>query len=349
MKILIAGLGSIGRRHLRNLLDLGEHDIMLFRTRKATLPDQELDPYPTYLDLEEALARQPEAVIIANPTSLHLDVAIPAARQGCHLLFEKPISHSFERIEELQQAVSANEVRVLVGFQFRFHPGLVGIDRILSQGDLGRPLWARAHWGEHLAGWHPWEDYRQSYSARADLGGGVINTLCHPLDYFGWFFGKVSQIWAHKAHLSDLELQGVEDTAEIGLQYGNGVLASIHLNFFQKPASHTLQIVCEGGTLVWDNQDGSVHILRSGSETERISAPTGFERNWLFVEEMKHFLAVVRGEQQPVCTLEDGVETLKLTQAAHSSAETKRTIEIDRDNRCSKYFSQLPDGQNLQD
>jgi predicted dehydrogenase len=331
MKILIAGLGSIGRRHLRNLLELGEGDILLYRSRQSTLPDEELSPFPTYMDLEEALAQRPDSVVISNPTSLHLDVAIPAARQGCHLLFEKPVSHSFDRVDELQQAVRENEARVLVGFQFRFHPGLRYIADLLQEGDLGRPLWARAHWGEHLEGWHPWEDYRRSYSARADLGGGVIHTLCHPLDYLGWFFGPVAVVWANKAHLSKLELQGVEDTADISLGYRNGVFASVHLDYIQKPSSHNLMIVCEEGTLLWDNLDGAVRVLRPGMEDQVIPAPEGFERNWSFIEEMKHFLAVARGEEQSVCTLEDGIEILKLTLAAHASSDTGSRIDMAND------------------
>ncbi len=89
---MIAGLGSIGRRHLRNLVALGEHDILLFRTHRSTLPDDELAEYPVETDLEKALAHKPDAVIVANPTACHLDVALPAAKAGCHLFLEKPIA-----------------------------------------------------------------------------------------------------------------------------------------------------------------------------------------------------------------------------------------------------------------
>src|SRR5512146_3428906 len=101
-KLLIAGLGSIGRRHFRNLIALGEKDIVLLRTRKATLPDDELTGYPVETDLKEALQKhKPEAVIVANPTSMHMDVAIPAVEAGCHILLEKPVSHSLERLDVL--------------------------------------------------------------------------------------------------------------------------------------------------------------------------------------------------------------------------------------------------------
>src|SRR5512134_101488 len=125
MKFLIAGLGSIGRRHFRNLISLGERDILLLRTRKATLPDDELAGYPVETELQQALQKhKPDAVIVANPTSMHLDVAIPAAEAGCHLLLEKPVSHSLERLDVLKEAVEKTGSKILVGFQFRYHPTL---------------------------------------------------------------------------------------------------------------------------------------------------------------------------------------------------------------------------------
>jgi predicted dehydrogenase len=105
MRILIAGLGSIGRRHFRNLLALGERDLILYRTRKATLSDDELAGYPVETDLTEALSKhKPDAVVVANPTSLHLDVAIPAAQAGCAVLLEKPIAEDLSRVDELRKA-----------------------------------------------------------------------------------------------------------------------------------------------------------------------------------------------------------------------------------------------------
>ena len=124
MKYLIAGLGSIGRRHMRNLIALGEKDIVLLRARKATLSDDELAGYPVETDLTEALKKhKPDAVIIANPTALHLDVAIPAAKAGCTILLEKPISHSTERLDVLQATVKRADRKCWSLFNFAFTPG----------------------------------------------------------------------------------------------------------------------------------------------------------------------------------------------------------------------------------
>src|SRR5512134_151216 len=139
MKILIAGLGSIGRRHLRNLVALGEKDIILLRSHHSTLPDQELAGYPVETDLDASLKKhKPDAVIVANPTALHMDIAIPAAHAGCHILLEKPIANSLQRVNELRKAAHKSGSRILVGFQFRYHPTLWKSRELIQEGSLGK-------------------------------------------------------------------------------------------------------------------------------------------------------------------------------------------------------------------
>jgi len=332
MKILIAGLGSIGRRHLRNLIALGENDIVLLRTRKATLPDDEFASYPVETDLHEALKKhKPAAVIVTNPTALHLDIAIPAVGAGCHILLEKPISDSLDRLDILQQAAHKSGSKILVGFQFRYHPTLNKARELIQENHLGKIFTVHAHWGEYLPQWHPWEDYRQSYAARDDLGGGVIRTLTHPLDYLRYLIGEIDSLWSFNSHVSSLELD-VEDIAEIGLNFSNGAIGGVHLNYIQRPPRHTLEIVGSNGTLRWDNADGILHWIQSptpfGSFSptppdpvlQTFSPPDGFERNQLFVSQMHHFLETARGESEPVCTLEDGIMALRLALAAKESS-----------------------------
>lgn len=328
MKFLVAGLGSIGRRHLRNLVALGEDDIFLYRTGHSTLPAEDIGAFPVETSLTNALANHPDAVIISNPTAFHLDVAIPAAEAGCHLFIEKPISHSLDRVNELEFAVQKGGGEVFVGFQFRFHPGLRDVKRLLEGGTIGRPLSARAHWGEHLPGWHPWEDYRLGYSARADLGGGVILTLSHPFDYLRWLFGEVDAVWALTGRLSDLELH-VEDTAEIGLRFTSGALGGLHLDYNQRPTRHYLEIIGTSGTIRWENAGGSAKVYRVDQDKwERLPIPPEFERNDLFLAEMRHFLSVIRGEAKPLCSLQDGLRALEIALAAHNSMKQSALIYV---------------------
>ena len=320
MTIMICGLGSIGRRHLRNLRALGREDVVLFRTGKSTLPDDELAGLPIEYDLDQALDRwQPEAAVISNPTALHLEVAIPTAEAGCHLLIEKPVSHSMDGMDDLREALRKGGGRVLVGYQFRFHPGLYVVKQLLEDETIGRLFSARVHWGEYLPDWHPWEDYRHSYSARSDLGGGVVLTLSHPFDYLRWLLGEVEAVTAETSGAGYLELQ-VEDSAEIILTFEKGPLAHIHLDYNQRPASHWLEIIGSQGTIRWDNDDGVTRwwAAKVGQWNE-IAPPEGFERNDLFFKETEHFLEVVKGNTTPTCTLEDGVRAMEIALATHAS------------------------------
>jgi predicted dehydrogenase len=332
MKILIAGLGSIGRRHFRNLVALGQQDLVLYRSNKATLPDDELAGYPVETDLAQALKKHhPAAVIISNPTALHIQVAIPCAEAGCAILLEKPIAENLARVEELRQAAQRSGSKILVGFQFRYHPTLNKARELIAAGAIGKVLTAHAHWGEYLPNWHPWEDYRQSYAARADLGGGVILTLTHPLDYFRYLLGEVEALWSFNGSISPLQLTGVEDVAEIGLKFASGAIGGVHVNYFQRPAVHRLEIAGTGGTLRWDNADGVLHHTRMPDEFGIINAqpsppqvtqyalPEGFDRNHLFVAQTRHFLEVAAGQAEPICTLDDGIRALEMALAAKTS------------------------------
>lgn len=328
MKFLIAGFGSTGRRHMRNLLALGERDILFYRTSRSTLLTDELDGFTVETNLEAALDHRPDAVIVTNPTALHLDVAIPAAARGCHILMEKPIAESTERIPALRQALETGGGAFLTGFQFRFHPGLQQVARWLQEGAIGRPCAARVQWGEYLPGWHPWEDYRKSYSARKDLGGGVVLTLCHPFDYLRWFFGEAQSLWAFTGRLGDLDLD-VEDIAQIGIRFATGALGTVHLDYLRQPPTHCLEITGTQGVIRWDNADGSARLWSAGTgEWQVVPLPDGFERNDLFLAEMRHFIAVVRGEAQPLCTLEDGVRALEISLAALASSRQGEMIHL---------------------
>jgi predicted dehydrogenase len=317
VKFLIAGLGSIGRRHLRNLVELGQQDIVLYRTGKGTLPEEELSGFESVTDLRVALERRPEAVIVSNPTALHLDVAIPAAEAGCHILLEKPVSDSMERAAALQRAVSRGGSRILVGFHLRQHPTLRLVKDILLAGELGRVTTVRVHWGDYMPAWHSWEDYTVSYAARKDLGGGALLTLSHAFDYLHWLFGDVAT--ARGVYGEGLGMN-VEAVVEASLRFQSGVLASVHLDYLQRPGDHFLEIVAENGRLRWDGVSGILDISGLPTGPRRNPPPPGFDRNDMFVAEMEHFIDVAAGSASPVCSLEDGIRVQETLEQIRISA-----------------------------
>jgi predicted dehydrogenase len=242
---------------------------------------------------------------------------------------EKPISHQMDGIDRLEQALKNGGGRFVTGFQFRFNPGLRQIENWLKENKIGTVVSAHVCWGEYLPGWHPWEDYRKSYSSRADLGGGVVNTLSHPLDYLRWLLGDVDTISAATSNIG-LQLE-VEDTADIELRFSSGALANVQLDYLQRPGEHTLKIVGSEGTILWDNATTKAKLYRAATGSwEEVSPPPGFERNVMFLDEMRHFISVARKETEPLCTLEDGITALRMAQAVYKSAQDGCLVKFTR-------------------
>jgi predicted dehydrogenase len=325
-EILIAGMGSAGRRHLANLQALGWTRIRLYRTGRSTLQEADLAAYPQDRDLQNALARRPVAVIVANPSALHIPVALAAARAGSHLFIEKPLSHDLDGLADLEATIAARSLIVLVGFQFRFNPGLRRIKEWIDSGAIGRVVSVTSHWGESLPRMHPWEDYRSGYAARKDLGGGVLLTLSHPFDYLRWLIGEIEDVSAVEARLDALQLT-VEACVEVNVRFACGASGHVHLDFVQQPPEHRLTIVGTEGTATWSQDDHAARHYSGVSERwETAPAPEGFERNWMFLDEMRHFIACLRGEEQPLCTFEDGRQALKIALAAKRTCDESATI-----------------------
>ncbi len=327
MKFLIVGFGSIGRRHMRNLIGLGQNDIILLRSHKSTLSEDEIKDIPVETDIEAALAHHPDGVVIANPTALHLDAAIPAAKAGCAVFMEKPVSDSFRRIPEMRDALKFNGSRFQMGFQFRFHPGLLRCKELIDAGRIGQPLSFRAEWGEYLPGWHPWEDYRKSYSARRDLGGGVLLTLSHPLDYVRWLFGDPQWIWGLNGKISGLEID-TDDIAEIGMSMAGGMAGTVHLDYYSRPARNRLEITGSDGCLTCDNLSGIVSLSASDGNTETFVPEPAYDRNDMFINEMKRFIDVTAGTAEPSCTLDDGIKAQYMVDLVRRSWAEKRMFDL---------------------
>jgi predicted dehydrogenase len=340
LRALIVGLGSIGQRHARNLRTLLGNDVELlaFRARglshvlteggvasdRETIADRL--GVRGFTNLDEALARHPDIAFVCNPTRLHLPVAQRLAEAGCHLFIEKPVSDSLDGVDALERTVRARGVVAAVGCQLRFHPLVRRVRDLLAERVMGRVVSARITVGEYLPGWHPYEDYRASYAARRDLGGGVILTLIHELDYAFWFFGAPRILFAVGGHLSDLDVD-VEDTASILMDCGTEQRAlpvHVHMDFVQRPPIRSCEIVGSAGRLSLNLVAATLRRYDAdGTLAEECSA-AGFERNRLFLDELRHFLACVRGDEQPLVPLTDGIATLRIALAARHAIDTGR-------------------------
>ncbi len=340
----MVGLGGIGQRHVRNLRALlgSEVEIIAFRTRRLrhVLTDrleiesgsnlEEKYNIRAYGDLDQAIAQGPDVVFICNPSSLHIPVALSAAKAGCHMFIEKPLSHNYDGVEELITLVERQNLTVLLGYQMRFHPCLQRLHSLLDQQAVGRVLAVRVEVGEYLPGWHAYEDYRQMYASRRELGGGVILSQIHELDYIYWLFGLPRRVFALGGHLSSLEID-VEDTASMLIECvveGRPVPVHVHQDYVQRPPSRTCQLIGDGGKILLDFHALTLHVFDGRGKLAEAHTFEGVQRNQLFLDEVRHFLACLRGDETPVATLRDGAQSLRVALAAKESLETGKVVEL---------------------
>ena len=318
---LLVGFGSIGRRHLANLHGLGVQDWAVVHTGAGTLPFEPPCPVRTYGSLAEAFEQeQPTFAVVANPTALHLDTALTCVERGCHLLIEKPVSHTLDGLDELAHEVAARGVKVLVGFQFRYERGLRRIAALLDERVLGAPVHADVVWGEYLPGWHPWEDWRASYAARRDLGGGVHHTLSHPFDYLRMLFGDATGVAGCLVTDGVLGVD-VAEVADVSLRFEGGVSAQVHLDYVSRPTRHHAEIVCDEGTIRWDYMTGQLRVAAAGDADWTTEQLGGVDvRDELFIDEARHLLDVLEDRAEPACTLDDGIKAARLCAAIDRSA-----------------------------
>jgi predicted dehydrogenase len=329
VKILFAGLGSVGQRHARNLRTLlgDELELLAYRVRRTSpvigtdlsARDGDVDAeygVRSFDDLDAALAESPDAVFVTNPNSLHLPVALAAARAGCHLFVEKPLSHTLDGVEELVREIDERKLVCLVAYQLRFHPGFHSLQSLLAAGELGTLLSARIDFGEHLPSWHPYEDYREYHAARADQGGGVLLAQIHDLDLAYALFGLPRSVFAVGGKRSTLELD-VEDTVDLLLD--GDVPVSVHQDVVRRPPVRRYEVVGEDATAVWDYYAGTLAVTRAET-SDTLLVPV--ERNELFLAEARHFLACVAGDEQPVVDIRAGLASLQIALAAKRSLES---------------------------
>jgi predicted dehydrogenase len=344
MKILMIGLGGIGQRHLRNLCTLlgDDVEVLAYRVRRHSAvitPTLQIDPtrdiekdyrLRVFDNLESALAEKPDIALICNPSSLHVPAALACVRAGCDLFVEKPLSDSLAGLPELQAVVQKQARIVMVGYQLRFHPCFLRLQEIVRSGVLGNLLAVRAAVGEYLPGWHRYEDYRQMYAARADLGGGVILSQIHEFDYLYSLFGKAKRMFSIGGHWSNLEID-VEDVASSLMDCefaGRPLPVHLQQDYLQRPPQRQCEVIGDAGKAVLDFPTLSVTLYGAEGNVADRFACEQLERNQLFVHEMQHFLDCVKTRSKPVVDLAEGMWSLKLALAAKKSIATGRVVEL---------------------
>jgi predicted dehydrogenase len=341
VRALIVGLGSIGRRHARNWAALAAGEVWVCRQANRPQPEPLGIAVREFHDLDEALAARPDAVLVTNPTSLHIETACAALRAGADVLVEKPLGHRLDAVSDLLTA--ANGSVLMVGYNLRFMPGLQRQRHLLQTGAIGKPLSVRAEVGEYLPDWHPWEDYRHSYSAKQALGGGPVLTFSHELDAVCWLLGAPAALTGVARRVSDLDVD-TEDVAELILEFVSGTLASVHVDYLRRPQRRGIEIIGEEGVLRWEyDADRLWHYLPATHEWRVEEGDPRATRNDGFLNELRDFRGRIDGDPPgPGATGEQGAAILAIALAAlRSSAEGRRVDLCDEPAPVQEWLKHL--------
>ena len=330
-RVLIVGLGSIGKRHLRLARELlPSADIRVLRHQVCdSIPEQ---ANGCFSSLEQAIDFAPQVAVIASPATLHLSVAQPLAQMGVHLLVEKPLSATLEGVRQLLEACHEQKSVLLIGYNLRFLPSLQQFKTLLNESAVGRLLSVRCEIGQYLPSWRPDTDYRQGASARRELGGGVLRELSHELDYLRWIFGEVDWVKATLCRQSDLEID-VEDTGHLILGFstastGHQLIGTVNLDFIRHDTTRLCTAIGENGSLRWNGLTGVVELFEVGGKEWREIFCHQHQRDDSYLAEWRHFLDCVNEHKIPMITGEDGLQVLKVIDAACQASESGCQISL---------------------
>lgn len=331
-RLLVVGAGSSGRRHLRIARELLPDARIALVSRTAADDLSSTFGSRRFSTIEEAMEIRPDAAIVANPATLHLEAAMPLAAHGVHLLIEKPLAASEAGVGDLARASAERRSIVMVGYNLRFLPSLVRFREMLGEGRIGRVLSVRAEVGQWLPSWRPEQDYRTGVSARSQLGGGALLELSHEIDYLRWLFGDVEWVAAVELRLSDLEID-VEDTAHLLLGLaGRGkapIVATLSMDFVRRDATRICTAIGSEGSLRWDGIADSVGIFEPAKGAWQTLFQGSRNADESYVAELRHFIESVSGDRQPALNLADGLAAIRVVDAARLSSRTGARVTLD--------------------
>jgi predicted dehydrogenase len=284
--------------------------------------------------LEEALKLRPQAAILANPSSMHVEVALRLAREGIHLFIEKPLSNTRLGISELFTICRLRKICLHIGYNLRFLPTLQFFRSQLHNGKIGKILSVRCEVGQYLPTWRPQQDYQDAVSAQKKLGGGVLLELSHEIDYLRWIFGEVTEVTAVVDKLSSLEID-VEDTAMLLLKsklekLGEDIFISLNMDCIRHDVTRNCLAIGDKGTLLWDGVSGIVAVYDIDEGEWQPLYKDKPERDLTYILEIQNFIKCIAQHESsgPHASGEDAEKVLQIIEAAKHSAMQQRTIAI---------------------
>ena len=338
-KIFFFGLGGAGQRHLRIFKDLLPDSVEFSAYRSTGLtpllnPDFSVSTQTTlekkydltlFNSLEEGLENEPDLIVISTPSSLHFEAAKKAAERNINIFIEKPFSHNLDGFSDFENLVLEKNLYFFVSFQRRFHTYLKKIKKIIESGMMGKIITANFNVASYVPAWHPYEDYKQLYACRADLGGGVLLTEIHELDLCYWYFGLPDNINCIGGNYSNIRLD-VEDTAHLILEYGDFAV-QVNLCFMQQQNRRDLYIAGTNGYVEWNAIGNTFKFTNYKDENDEVLCDSDYTNDEMFISQAEYFLNEFKRLHNK-SYLEVAKSSLAIVQAAKESMKNSRKVSV---------------------
>lgn len=313
IKIILIGLGSIGERHMRNLINLSLVSF-LDKNESKTLKISKKYNLKYFSNIDEAVNSKPNAVIICTPTSNHISSAKKFVNLGIPILIEKPISNSLTETNNFLKFCKNKKSKIFVSCNMRYHIGPDTLKRKIHL--IGKPLFLNSYFGNYLPNMRPNKNYKNNYFSKKKYGGGVVLDSIHELDYVQWFFGQCKLIKSFTKKISNLKIN-VEDFASIHLEHKNKVISNIQLNYIQNQKERGCKIVGDKGILNW-HSDGKYpekvrinYFDKKNNKWKSLLRTDNYDINLPYLKMIKEFLVIVANKKKTNCRLQDSVNAFK--------------------------------------
>jgi predicted dehydrogenase len=326
MKLLIVGLGSMGKRRIRNLKALNAGEIIGFDIQPLRRLEAEREYHiKSYSSFQEGLAQKPDALIISTPPDQHMQYALEAARRGIHFFMEASVILD-ERMDKLIAACQGKNIVAAPSSTMRFHPSIQLVKKLLDERVIGQVLAVQYHCGQYLPDWHVKEDYRKYYVSKHDTGG-CREMVPFELSWITWLLGPVDTVSCMKAKLSGLEAD-IDDIYQLLMRFKSGTLGCMQVDVISRVAFRYFKLISEQGVVLWDWEKRMVRVFSAvNREWKEYSQQKGkivegyVMEDDMYVSEMEHFIGAVQGKHPYLYTLEDDKRILEVLYAAEQSWE----------------------------
>ena len=327
VKILIVGLGSIGTRHLTNILTETNNEVIIY-TKRSNTNTLNKKNVKIFHDLKSCIFEKPDIAFITNETAYHIPIAKKLAKLGLDLFIEKPLSNKIKDVKEVVQISKRKKLITLMGCNLRFNRSIEKIKSLIEEKKIGQVISVKVECGTYLPDWHPNENYSKGYAARDDLGGGVVLTCIHELDYLYWFFGEIKEVFALTGKFSDLKIS-TNDLSSIIMKFRNNIIAEVHLDYFQKPEIRSCKIIGTKGTIYWDSIDNEVKIydFKKSKWISKLKIKK-YDENEAYVREIRHFFQCITKSQNSMNDISEGEYILKVALGIIKSSKLKKYVSI---------------------